>query len=140
MFTLPDETNTIIVDDFLNDDDTNKIILKKIVNQLSLRNLKFKQKKQLLTSKKELFVWFNDKDNIRPIGFDYEINKIDINDEKLKLFLSGECSNEEIVDSNFTDDEGNKIIDNKIIRKYNELFENNEISGNIIYFRTLKHF
>ena len=133
---ISDKNNIFVKDNFINNDDTNKIFLNKIVSVLT--NIRGKNK-QLLTSK-EIFAWFNDKGNIKPIGFDYENNKLDMKDEKLKLFLDKKCSNPEIIDSNFVDDEGRRIIDNKLIEKYNELFENNNISGNVIFFRTLESF
>jgi len=96
---IPIESNIFVCDDFINNDDTNKIFFNKIVTVLNNNRGK---NKQLLTSK-EIFAWFNDKDNIKPIGFDYENNKLDMKDEKLILFLDKDCSNSDIIDINALD-------------------------------------
>ena len=123
---------TIVINDFINNEDTNKIFLKKLVNVIS------KGSKQLLTSK-EIFAFVKE-DDIKPIGFNYDVNRLDTNDPKLKLFLNNECSNPELIDYNFVNDEGQRLIDNKLIKSYDMLFEENKIKGNVIYFRTLESF
>ena len=47
-------------------------------------------------------------------------------------FLSNDCKNSDIIDPNFVDDEGRKILDNVINESYNNLFGMHDLKDNII--------
>ena len=126
----------IIINDFINPDDTNKIIFNKIVKFLTEQKRDLKQ----LISSKEIFAWYLNDKIVHPIGFNYENNIITNDDVLFGYFLSNDCKNSDIIDPNFVDDEGRKILDNVINESYNNLFGMNDLKDNVIFFRTLQTF
>ena len=111
-------TEYVFDDDYLYPDDTNNMIINKIIN--------YCYPKTVLTTK-EIYAYSNNE----PICFEYEnigeMNHI-IKDNKLVTKL--------LPDTDFVNNLGiQKIV--KSINKYNRLLESNNLSGNIIYYFSL---
>ena len=107
-------------DDLLYPDDTNNIVIKKIIHYCYPKEI---------TSIDEIYAYSGDKS----ICFDYD-NIDNIN----HIIKSNKITNVSI-DTNFVDDMNNRIYV-KRHDKYNELFENNNISDKTIYYFSLKEF
>ena len=115
--------NIEIVYESLYEDETNEVILNKI-SFYCLNN----------TFYPYIYVWCYDdyKNKNLPIGFEYESDKIEYID-----FFDKKPS--DVIDTNFINSNGDRIP-NQILSHNLELFENNNIRDNVLYFFTLPEY
>ena len=115
----------IIIYENLYSDDTNETILNKIC---------FYCFKGEIITIPFLYVWYYDiyREKNLPIGFEYDNNQIEYIDFFDKV-------PNDIIDTNFINNNGDKIP-NQIIQKKLNLFEMNDIQNNVLYFCTLHEY
>ena len=115
-----------IYDDTINDDDTNEIVLMKISQRCS--SCLFEGSKYIFASYLD-----NQTNTTKAIGFNYDVD----------ILSPKELLNEDICDLLIKEEDHTDDYENNIITHQNELlnlFENNKIKDNIIYFISLNDF